>query len=81
MIQVAMTPEQFAAKREQLKREQGIDLIGRQGSISKSGVSATYVYNGEALKVLITHKPFLVSTAFCEQKLLEWLNSKGENER
>jgi hypothetical protein len=75
MIQVAMTPAQFDAKRDELLAEQGINLVGMQGSISKSGVGATYTYDGATLKVVITKKPFLVSESYCENKLLEWLGT------
>ena len=61
------------AKRDELLAEQGIDLVGMSGSISKSGVSATYSFDGSKLRVAITKKPFLVSEKFCEQRLREWL--------
>lgn len=75
MIEIPMTQAQFDAKRGELKAEEGIDLVGMTGSISKYGVSGTYTYDGTKLKVLITSKPLLFSKSFCEKKLLAWLGT------
>jgi len=70
-----MTQEQFDAKRGELKAEEGIDLVGMIGSLSKRGVSANYAFDGATLRVLITKKPFMVSQGYCEKKLIEWLGT------
>ena len=75
MIRIALTPEQFASKAAQLKVEEGLELSGNTGTLSKSGVTAQYSYDGQYLSVTITHKPFLVSERYCESKLTEWLQS------
>ena len=68
-----MTPEAFAAKAAQLKAQQGIVLSGDSGTIEKHGVKASYTYDGTELQVKILSKPFLVTTAYCENQLLSWL--------
>ena len=74
MIQIPLTPEQFAAKRQQLQTEQGITLEGDEGKISKMGVTAGYQYADGELRVTILDKPFFVSTDYCEEQLRAFLN-------
>ena len=73
MIQIPLTPEQFAAKRQQLQTEQGITLDGDEGKISKMGVTAGYQYAEGLLKVTILDKPFFVTTDYCEDQLKAFL--------
>lgn len=73
MIEIPLTPDQFAARRQQLQREHGIALEGNEGKISKSGVTAAYHYAEGLLKVTILEKPFFVSTDYCEQQLRSFL--------
>ena len=72
MIQIPLTPEQFASASAKLA-EQGIALAGNEGEISKSGVTAAYTYAGDLLTVNITHKPFFVTTEYCEEQIKSWL--------
>jgi hypothetical protein len=74
MIQVAMTPAQFEAAADKLKSNYGLVLSGSQGTLSKSGVTATYAYDGAELMVNILKKPFLVTTNYCESQLVKWLD-------
>ncbi len=73
MIQIPLTPEAFAAKATQLKAEQGIALNGTEGKLTKSGVTAAYVYQEGLLTVEILEKPFFVSTDYCEDQLRKFL--------
>ncbi len=75
MIQIPLTPEQFAAKRQQLQAEQGITLEGDEGKISKMGVTAGYQYADGQLKVTILDKPFFVTTDYCEEQLKAFLGT------
>jgi len=77
MIQVALTPEQFAAKAAQLEQQEGVVLQGNSGKISKRGVTATWSYDGAHLTVTVIDKPWLVTEAYCEQQLTQWLNESG----
>jgi hypothetical protein len=73
LIQIPLTPEAFTAKATQLAQEQGIQLTGTQGKLSKSGVTASYVYDAGVLTVEILEKPFFVSTDYCEDQLKKFL--------
>lgn len=73
MVQIPLTPEEFAAKSAQLAAQQGIALTGTHGEISKSGVKASYDYADGHLTINILEKPFIVSTAFCEEQIKAWL--------
>lgn len=75
MITVAMTPEQFTAKSAQLKAEQGLELTGDSGTLSKDGVIVDYAYDGENLSLNVLHKPFLVSESYVETKLRYWIGA------
>ena len=75
MIQIPLTPDQFAAKAKQLQDQQGITLEGNEGKISKMGVTAGYQYAEGQLKVTILDKPFFVSTDYCEEQLKSFLDA------
>jgi hypothetical protein len=75
MISITMTQEEFAAKSAELKAKKGIDLVGRGGTISNSGVTATYSFDGSTLQVAVTKAPFLISKSKCESLLREWLTT------
>ena len=74
MIQVAMTPAQFEAAGLKLKQQYGLLLQGSKGTLSKSGVTASYAYDGASLEVSILKKPLLFSINFCEAQLVKWLD-------
>lgn len=75
MVEIPLTPEQFARKGAELERQQGIQLAGNEGTISKSGVKARYAYANGKLTVTILEKPFIVSTAYCEEQVRKWLGA------
>ena len=75
MIQIPLTPDEFAAKAKQLQDQQGITLEGNEGKISKMGVTAGYQYAEGQLKVTILDKPFFVSTDYCEEQLKSFLTA------
>ncbi|SNS99929.1 hypothetical protein SAMN05421770_103402 [Granulicella rosea] len=72
-MEFPMSAEEFAAKAKQLAETQGITLTGNQGKISRSGVTASYLYEAGKLKVEILEKPFFVSTDYCEEQLRNWI--------
>ncbi len=73
MVEIPLTSAEFAAKATQLAQSQGITLDGHEGKISKSGVTAGYVYEAGVLKISILEKPFFVSTEYCEEQIRNWL--------
>lgn len=73
MIQLTLTPEEFATKSVQLEQQQGIALTGNEGKITKMGVTAGYQYAEGVLKITILDKPFFVTTDYCEEQLNNWL--------
>lgn len=75
MVQIPLTPDRFAALAAELQQKHGIALTGDQGTLTKSGVTASYVYAAEVLTVTILEKPFFVSTQFCEDQLKSFLGS------
>ena len=79
MIQVPMTNAEFAEKAAELQQRFGLTLTGVAGKITKDGVTAGYTHSDDLLTVHIIDKPFFISTAYCEQKLQEWLQT-GEAE-
>ena len=77
LIQIPLTPDQFAAASTQLQEKQGIVLTGNEGKLSKMGVTASYVYKDGLLTVEILEKPFFVSTEYCEEQLRGFLGHKA----
>ncbi len=73
MMEFPMSSEEFAAKAKKLAETQGIALSGNEGRISKSGVTASYLYQDGKLMVSILEKPFFVSTDYCEEQLRDWI--------
>ena len=73
MIQIPLTPEQFAAKSRQLHNDHGITLPGHEGTLTRSGVTAAYRYTDGLLNITILEKPFFVSTDYCETELRKFL--------
>lgn len=76
MIKIPLTREQYGAKVQQLKDEQGIELTGDSGQVSKLGCVLDYVYDGAELAVDVIEKPFLFSKAHVEAIVAGWLSSK-----
>ena len=73
MIEIPLTPEAFATRSKEVEQKHGIQLTGNEGTLSKSGVTAKYIYSDGLLKVDIVEKPFFVSTAYCEEQLRKFL--------
>ena len=69
MIQIAMTPQEFAETGRLLEQQQGLTLTGDEGKITKMGVTAGYQYAEGMLRVTILDKPFFVTTEYCEEQL------------
>jgi hypothetical protein len=73
MVTAQMDRATFDAKAKQLATEQGINLAGDKGQVSKSGVTVGYSYDGQTLTLNVLKKPFIVSTAYCETQMRGWL--------
>ena len=72
VIEIAMSETQFAAARERL-RGNGIELSGREGTLSKDGVTAKYAYGEGKLAIEIVDRPFLLPLSLIEGKLRAYL--------
>jgi len=72
MIEIPLTPEEFAAKSAQIAK-QGIVLAGNEGTIEKMGVKAHWSYSDGVLKIAILDKPFFLSEAAVEEQLKKFL--------
>jgi hypothetical protein len=75
MIQIPLTPDEFAALAVKAQQEQGITLTGDEGKITKMGVTAGYQYAEGLLRVTILEKPFFVTTEYCEEQLTKALKA------
>ncbi len=73
MIQIPLTPEQFQTKAAQIAAQQGINLIGHEGTIEKMGVRANWVYEAGVLTITIVDKPFFMSESVVEEQLKKFL--------
>ncbi len=73
MIQIPLTPEQFQSKAAQIAAQQGINLIGHEGTIEKMGVKAAWIYEDGTLKITILDKPFFLSEEMVEEQLKKLL--------
>lgn len=73
MIQIPLNAEQFQSKAAQIAAQQGIDLIGHEGTIEKMGVKANWIYEDEILKITIVDKPFFMSEAMVEEQMKKFL--------
>ena len=69
MIQLAMTPNEFAKTGKRLEQQQRLTLTGDEGKITRMGVTAGYQYADGLLRVTILDKPFFVTTEYCEEQL------------
>lgn len=67
-----MSEMQFAAATQRL-RSNGIDLSGREGTLTKDGVTAKYVYGEGKLAIEIVDRPFLLPLSLIEGKLRAYL--------
>jgi predicted NUDIX family NTP pyrophosphohydrolase len=76
VIQIPMTPAQFAAKKQQLQAEHGIILDGPSGAFNSHGARVAYSYDGSAtLDVTVTEAPMFIGKSHCEQIVKNWLTA------
>lgn len=68
MIELPMTEAQFAAAGDRLKRH-GLDLSGPSGTLTKEGITASYVYGDGLLRITIHNKPFFIPESLIEGRL------------
>lgn len=73
MIQLPLTPDEFAATAARLRDQHKIDISGHQGTIEKYGVKGDFAYANGILSVTILDKPFFLSVDQCEHQLRSWL--------
>ena len=67
-----MSETQFAAATQRL-RSNGIEMSGRDGTLTKDGVTARYAYEDGTLSVEILDRPFLLPLSLIEGKLRAYL--------
>jgi hypothetical protein len=83
MIQVPMTEQQFATASRRFA-DNGITLTGREGTLTKDGITANYKYDGVALNIDVTDRPFFLPLSMIEQRLEHYLEqslaSPGKSE-
>ena len=72
MITIPMTRAEFAAKAVQLQQEQGVEIAGDSGVLTKDGYSASYIFNGSSLQVEALGVGF-IKRAFIEARIKSWL--------
>ena len=72
MIELPMTEAQFAAAAVRL-RQNGIELTGPSGTLSKDGVTASYEHAEGRLRINILQKPFLLPESLIEGRLKAYL--------
>ena len=72
MVEVPMSPAQFAAATQRL-RQNGIELAGDGGTLSKDGITARYAYAEGFLRIEIVDKPFLLPESLIEGRLRAYL--------
>lgn len=78
MIQVKMTPTEFARRAAELNKKYGFTLTDPAGQITRDGVTAGYTHYNDILTIHIVDKPVFISTEYCEKKLHEWLSATAE---
>jgi len=74
MVQIPLTPVQYAAAASLLEQKQGILIEGTEGKITKMGVTASYQYADGHLSIVILDKPFFVTTEYCEEQIKNWFS-------
>ncbi len=72
-INIALTPEEYAARRQTLAAK-GIKLPdGDSGALSYQGVTVQCSYNGaDTLTITVTQKPWIISESYVENKIRAW---------
>lgn len=72
MLSIPMTDAQFAAAAVRL-RENGIELMGPSGTLTKDGITAKYSHGDGLLKVEIVDKPFFLPESLIEGRLQAYI--------
>ena len=72
MIEIPMSDAQFASATRRL-RDNGIELTGNSGTLSKDGVTARYQHAAGKFTVEIVDKPSLLPLSLIEGKLRVYL--------
>lgn len=72
MLSIPMTDTQFAAATARL-RDNGIELVGRSGTLTKDGITAKYSHENDLLKVEIVDKPFFLPESLIEGRLQAYI--------
>ncbi len=72
MIEVPMTDDQFATATRRLAQN-GIQLTGPTGTLSKDGITAKYEHAAGLLRITILDKPFLLPESLIEGRLKAYL--------
>ena len=72
MIQIPMSDAQYAAAAVRL-RNNGIDLVGTSGTLTKAGITATYTHADGKLTIEIVDRPNLLPLSLIEGKLQAYL--------
>ena len=72
MIEVPMTDEQFATATKRLMQN-GIELAGPTGTLTKDGITAKYEHTEGKLRITILEKPFLLPQSLIEGRLKAYL--------
>lgn len=79
MIELRVSRSKLEEARARL-RDKGIDLRGDRGEVSANGCTVRYEYEGDALRLEVLRKPFLVSTDHVESKIREWFADSSSAE-
>ena len=72
MIEMPMTDAQFAAATRRLQQN-GIELTGPEGTLTKDGITARYEHADGLLRVTVLDKPFLLPESLIEGRLKAYL--------
>jgi hypothetical protein len=72
MIQIPMSDSQFTSATERL-RTNGIHLAGPTGTLTKDGITASYIHADGKLTVEIIDRPSLLPLSLIEAKLQSYL--------
>ncbi len=72
MIEVPMTDAQFAAATQRLKQN-GIELTGTAGTLTKDGITASYEHTLGLLRIVVLKKPMLLPESLIEGRLKAYL--------
>ena len=72
MIEVPMTDDQFAVATRRLQQN-GIELTGTAGTLTKDGITASYEHTMGLLRIVILKKPMLLPESLIEGRLKAYL--------